>query len=186
MSGLVTPAAVRRHPGAATVTVTSPAAGSTLGNGASVTVTGTAADNGGGVVTTVEVSLDGGLTYHRATGTTSWTYTGVLSGVGASAIKVRANDDSANLSPPVSVGVTVACPCSLFGAQVPSTPTTADTSSVELGVKFKADADGFISGIRFYKGTGNTGTHTGTLWTSSGAALAAVRSPARRPPAGRP
>ncbi len=64
----------------------------------SVTVSGTAADAGGGVVTNVEVSLDGGATYNRATGTTSWTYTGVIAGVGASSIKVRASDDSANLS----------------------------------------------------------------------------------------
>ncbi|GEM_PF-430190 len=158
---------------APTVQVTSPSSGATLGNGTPVTVTGTAVDNGGGVVTTVEVSLDGGLTYHRATGTTSWSYTGSPSGVGPSSIKVRANDDSANLSTPVSVGTTVTCPCSLFGTQVPATPSTSDTSSVEVGVKFKADADGFISGVRFFKGTGNSGTHTGTLWTASGAALAA-------------
>ena len=35
-----------------------------------------------------------------------------------------------------------------------------------------AAADGFISGIRFYKGAGNTGTHTGTLYDGSGATLA--------------
>jgi hypothetical protein len=32
--------------------------------------------------------------------------------------------------------------------------------------------DGFISGVRFYKGTGNTGTHTGSLWSSTGTRLA--------------
>lgn len=172
MAGLIMPSA-STDTRAPSVAVTSPQAGAALANGAQVTVSGTATDNGGGVVTTVEVSLDGGQSYHRATGTTSWTYSGVLSGAGASSIKVRANDDSANLSTPTSVNVTVSCPCSLFGAQVPTTPTTSDSSAVELGVKFTADADGFVQGVRFFKGSGNTGTHTGTLWTSSGSPLAA-------------
>ena len=43
-----------------------------------------------------------------------------------------------------------------------------DTSAVELGVKFRSDVAGFITGIRFYKTAGNTGTHTGTLWSTAG------------------
>jgi Domain of unknown function (DUF4082) len=50
----------------------------------------------------------------------------------------------------------------------------SDTGSVEVGVKFKADVNGSITGIRFYKGTGNTGTHIGSLWTASGTKLATV------------
>ena len=45
----------------------------------------------------VEVSLDGGTTWHPATGTTSWTYTGSFSGTGAGPIQVRATDDSGNM-----------------------------------------------------------------------------------------
>ena len=157
---------------APTVTVTSPTAGSTLANGTRVTVTGTAADNGGGKVTNVEVSLDAGATYHRATGTTSWSYAGNLTGAGGSSIRVRASDDSANLSTPTSVALTVTCPCSLFGSTVPTFETSDDTSPVQLGVRFRADVDGFVSGIRFFKGAGNVGTHGGTLWTSTGSALA--------------
>ena len=41
-------------------------------------------------------------------------------------------------------------------------------------MKFRADQDGFVTGIRFYKGTGNTGTHTGSLWSSDGTRLATV------------
>ena len=47
-----------------------------------MTVTGTATDSGGGIVAAVEVSLDGGHTWHRATGTDTWTYTGSLGGTG--------------------------------------------------------------------------------------------------------
>ena len=43
---------------------------------------------------------------------------------------------------------------------------------VELGVKFRADFDGAVTGIRFYKAAANTGTHIGSLWTASGTRLA--------------
>ena len=41
-----------------------------------------------------------------------------------------------------------------------------------MGVKFRTDNDGVITGVRFYKATGNTGTHVGSLWTSNGTLLA--------------
>ncbi len=43
---------------------------------------------------------------------------------------------------------------------------------VELGVKFTADTDGHVSGVRFYKSAANTGPHTGSLWGSDGTLLA--------------
>ena len=46
-----------------------------------------------------------------------------------------------------------------------------DTQAYELGVKFRSDVDGFITGIRFYKGAGNTGTHLGHLWSATGTLL---------------
>jgi hypothetical protein len=54
----------------------------------------------------------------------------------------------------------------------PSVPQVNDPTSVELGVKFRADVAGSITGIRFYKGFGNNGTHTGSLWTNTGTLLA--------------
>ena len=35
-------------------------------------------------------------------------------------------------------------------------------------MKFKADFNGQITGIRFYKSGGNLGTHTGSLWAATG------------------
>ena len=61
--------------------------------------------------------------------------------------------------------------------RTPTTPRprrTADSSAVEVGVKFRTSQAGYITGIRFYKGTGNTGTHVGSLWTSTGTKLASV------------
>ncbi|ATB39160.1 hypothetical protein CYFUS_004601 [Cystobacter fuscus] len=62
---------------------------------------------------------------------------------------------------------------SLFDASaVPAVAAADDSAAVELGVRFRSDAPGRIMGVRFYKGAGNTGTHTGSLWSASGALLA--------------
>jgi len=66
-----------------------------------------------------------------------------------------------------------ATPCSLWDATTtPSLVTDPDTASVELGMKFRAEVDGLVTGVRFYKGPRNTGTHVGRLWSSSGQLLA--------------
>ena len=57
---------------------------------------------------------------------------------------------------------------------VPTSASAADTGAVELGVRFRVDVPGYITGIRFYKGAGNTGTHVGSLWSSSGQQLASA------------
>ena len=54
----------------------------------------------------------------------------------------------------------------------PANPSEPDSSAVELGVKFYSDVSGSITGLRFYKGSTNTGTHVADLWTSSGKLLA--------------
>jgi hypothetical protein len=56
----------------------------------------------------------------------------------------------------------------------PNTPDGGPDSSVELGVKFRSDVAGYITGIRFYKASTNTGTHVGALWSSSGQKLASA------------
>ena len=43
-----------------------------------------------------------------------------------------------------------------------------------MGVKFQADRNGTITGIRFYKASANTGTHIGNLWTAAGQLLASA------------
>ena len=158
---------------APTAAITSPTAGDTLpGNG--ITVSGTAADTGG-IVASVEVSVDGGATWQKATGTSNWSHT-FSAAEGPITVQARAIDDSANPGTPASVSFNVsaqACPCSIF------TPSTTgaqdnDNNAVELGVKFRADVDGAITGIRFYKTSGNTGAHTGTLWSTQGINLGTV------------
>ena len=52
--------------------------------------------------------------------------------------------------------------------------TDPDRDPVEVGVKFRTSADGLITGIRYYKPTETSGTHVGSLWTSTGTRLAQV------------
>ena len=61
---------------------------------------------------------------------------------------------------------------SIFTTQTPSGNTGNDGQAIELGVKFRTVSPGYINGIRFYKTTGNSGTHIGELYTSAGVRLA--------------
>ena len=155
-------------------TVTSPVTNSTIPAGASVTVTGTASDTGG-VVAGVEVSVDGGITWRPATGTTSWSYRYYQTGLGTAGIRVRAIDDSANYpSTPTSVSLVVTGPTGVFGQVVPAVQDSDDGGAIEAGMRFTPEANGFVSGVRFFKSAANTGTHTGSLWDSAGTKLASV------------
>jgi hypothetical protein len=89
-------------------TITSPATGATIPYGAQVTITGTASDSGGGQVGGVEVSVDGGQTWHAASGRESWTYSWTAFTIGSVNIISRAVDDSGNIE--MSSGITVTVP----------------------------------------------------------------------------
>jgi len=284
-------------------TISTPVTGADIQPGSVVTISGTATDTGGGRVGGVEVSVDGGVTWHAATGRSSWTYSWSTPSTPTTVtINSRAVDDSVNMEIPgagvtVNVGsgsdpdttaptVTAQSPASgangvaanisvsatfseamdattittsIFelrdasnglvsaavsydatsrvatltpgsalaagatytatvkggatdprakdlagnalvssltwsfttaagtttgcsgnttsiwpGNPTPSIITDSDASSVELGVKFRSDVNGLICGIRFYKGSANTGTHIGKLWSSTGELLASA------------
>ena len=54
----------------------------------------------------------------------------------------------------------------------PGTVDSGDTGAVEVGLKFRSTTNGYITGLRFYKAAANTGSHTATLWSSTGTVLA--------------
>jgi Domain of unknown function (DUF4082)/Bacterial Ig-like domain/Bacterial Ig domain len=172
MSGLVTTAA-STDTTAPSTTITSPANGTSLRSGSNITVTGTATDVGG-QVGGIEVSLDGGATWHPATGRASWSYTGSVPKAGAFTIQARATDDSLNTdATPASVSAAGVCPCTIFADNsAPATPSSGDARAINVGMRFTADQAGFLTGVRFYKGTGNTGTHVGAVWSNTGQLLA--------------
>jgi len=154
--------------------LTAPSAGAQVEANQQTMISGTAADAGGGEVGAVEVSIGGGP-WRPADGRGSWTYAWTPNAVGQVTIRTRAADDSGNLEAPGS-GTTVdvipaSCPCSIWSDSVVP-PLESDPGSVELGVRFRSDVDGEITGLRFYKGPANTGTHVGSLWTAGGALLA--------------
>jgi len=133
--------------------------------------TATLAASGG--VTPYTWSIDSGA---LPTGLSLAGSTGVLSGTPTAtgtfnftARVTAANGQSATkpLSITVSTFVTI-----WSGTTVPGVVDGGDDSPVELGVKFRSDVNGSITGIRFYKLSGNTGTHVAHLWTSSGTLLA--------------
>lgn len=92
------------------------------------------------------------------------------SSVGCGTSEVPASGPARVETSPLLAGERTLFPTSAL----PALPTENDGDAVELGVRFRSDAPGRVMGVRFYKGPGNTGTHTGSLWTASGTRLAQV------------
>ncbi len=145
--------------------------------GAAYTFSGTVSDVG--QVAGVEVSTDGGGRWQAATwqaGQTAWSHTYTPAASGTAQLSARTVDAAHNQTSLATAGPAVAprlCPCGLWtDADTPANPDVADGSALELGVKWRAAGSGYVRGIRFYKGAGNTGTHTGSLWSASGQRLA--------------
>jgi hypothetical protein len=77
---------------------------------------------------------------------------------------------------PSSASVAVTPEDTIFDfSGTPQNVDSGDTGSLELGVKFTADTNGFVTGVRFYKSAANTGTHLGNLWSASGQLLASAK-----------
>jgi hypothetical protein len=149
--------------------------------GQSVTVTGTATDVGG-VIGGVQVSTDGGKTWHQAASsvgaaTAIWSYTFAAGAAGSYTFESRAVDDSLNLETPnggVTYTVAPTSNLTLFGTATPTATYLNDPNSVEVGLQFTSATTGVVTGVRFYKDASNTGTHFGDLWSSDGALLASA------------
>jgi hypothetical protein len=104
----------------------------------------------------------------------STTYTATIKGGAAGAKDLAGNPLASNVTWSFTTAAPApwACPCTIWPATTaPARIETSDTNAVEVGVKFRADVNGSISALRFYKGSTNTGTHVGHLWTSTGTLL---------------
>jgi len=110
-----------------------------------------------------------GLTLAASTGVISGTPT--TAGVSNFTVQVSAGVQSATRA--FSITITPpGAPVSVYlASQVPTNFAKADLP-VELGVRFRSDVAGVISGVRFYKDARNTGTHVGNLWSTTGTLLA--------------
>ena len=118
--------------------------------------------------------LPAGLTVNSTTGLISGTPTAA----GTSIVSLKASNSSGNGNATLTLTITPssgASGYSLFNASLtPAIVTVNDPSSVELGVKFTASSNGNITGMQFYKGPQNLGTHTAHLWDASGNVLASA------------
>src|SRR5829696_5880713 len=169
-----------------TVTSTSPSANAT-GVPSTTTVSATFSEPVQPGTVTFTVKNSAGTTvaatqsYDSASRTATLTPASPLSAATEYTASVSGAQDSAGnaMAQPLAwtftTGAPGACPCSLWpSSATPATTNVADGSAVELGVKFRSSTSGAITGVRFYKGSQNTGTHTGSLWSSTGTRLATV------------
>lgn len=120
-------------------------------------------------------AVNGSVTYDAQANTVTFTPTAGFTGAASFSYSI-ADGRGGSASAQVSVNVTApSTDQNLFGANTtPSIVSVNDTSPVNLGMKFQADVDGWITGFRFYKGATNTGPHTGYLWTANGTLLASA------------
>ncbi|MGF9764639.1 N,N-dimethylformamidase beta subunit family domain-containing protein, partial [Microvirga sp. 0TCS3.31] len=156
-------------------TITAPNGGSALTVGQAVTISGTASDSGGGVVAGVEITTDNGATWHPVTGDENWNYSWVPHTAGTFTIKTRAVDDSVNLETPGTGRTVTVTGNNLFPTSAtPPNVAQLDPKAIELGMKFQSSVAGTVTGVRFFKNDLTIGTHTGTLWSSTGTKLASA------------
>jgi hypothetical protein len=125
-------------------TITSPPSGSSVAPGSSVTISGTAVDFGGGVVGAVEISLDGGTTWHPAVGRENWSYTTTFNNNATVNIRSRAVDDSGNLEVP-GPGITL-----IVGTPAP--PPSVSSVNPNSGTQGQSLPSVVITGSAFQSG----------------------------------
>ena len=154
-----------------------------------MTITGTASDNGG-VVAGVEVSVDGGATWHPAQGTASWTYEWSPGAPGQATHSSRAVDDSGNLERPAPADGD-------RGHRYLPVPELWSASTVPAIARCRRPEPGrarrevpqrrqrLHQGRPLLQERANTGTHVGNLWTSTGTLLATATFTNETRPAGR-
>ena len=125
--------------------------------------------------------VPGNTVYDAASGTATFVPTTQLPGnttfgVSVAGVDVWGQPQDAVFTWSFTTGTTApsyACPCGLFGAgDAPAVANSGDANSLEVGMRFTPQVDGQVTGVRFYKGSLNTGTHTGSLWSSDGTLLA--------------
>ena len=126
-------------------------------------------------------AVPGSTSYAAATNTSTFTPTAPLaySTSYTATITGATNTTGQTMAAPYTWTFTTAaapvCPCSVFSTTAtPTTVNTPDGNAVQLGMKFRSDVPGNVTGIRFYKGSSNTGTHTGYLWSGTGSLLASL------------
>lgn len=126
-------------------------------------------------ITAVGNAVNGTVALDIQTGNVIFTPTAGYSGPASFSYTIsdgRGGTDQGNVSMTIDDGP---AGVSLFEPnEGPTGSSFRDNSGLELGMKFVASSSGTITGIRFYKASGDAGSHTGSLWTASGTLLGTV------------
>jgi hypothetical protein len=157
------------------IALTSPLSGATYAAPATVPLTASVTANGHAIT---QVQFYNGTTLLGTVAAAPYSFSWSNVSVGSYSLTAKVVYDAGSTATSALVNVT----CFNATSVVTIWPTTAvpgsvddgPDSAVELGVKFRSDVAGSITGIRFYKATANTGTHSGHLWSSTGTPLASA------------
>ena len=150
----------------------------TAGSG-SASVTWSAPSSGGAVTKYVVTPYIGSTAQPASTVTgappvTGTTINGLTSGTSYTFTVQASNSAGSGTVSAPSNAITPTSQDTIFGSSTPATVNSGDGRSVELGVKFSSEVAGSVTGVRFYKAATNTGTHVGSLWSSTGTLLASA------------
>jgi hypothetical protein len=157
---------------APTVSLTAPANGTTFSAPATINLAANAAD-ADGTVTKVEFFQGSTKLGEDLTSPYSFSWTNVPAGTYSLTAKATDNANATTTSTAVTVTVNATCPCTVFRpTDVPPGSLQNEGRALQLGMKFRSSVNGNITGVRFYKQTGNTGTHIGQLYSRTGTLLA--------------
>src|SRR5438067_1944573 len=154
---------------APTVAITTPTASPTYtASSTALTLGGTAADNVGVTQVTWANSRGGNGT---ATGTTSWTASGIVLQTGANALTVTARDAAGNIA---TRTVTVTYADTTAPTVAITTPTTSPTYTASSSALALGGTASAATQVTWANDRGGTGTATGTTsWTAGGIVLQA-------------
>jgi regulation of enolase protein 1 (concanavalin A-like superfamily) len=157
------------------IAVTSPANGAAYTAPATINLTTSVTANGHAIT---KVQFYNGATLLGTAPTVPYSFSWTTPSDGSYSLTAQVIYDSGSTATSVPVNVTCVSATSVAtiwpATTVPGTVDGGPDSPVELGVKFRSDVAGSITGIRFYKAAANTGTHLGHLWSSTGTLLASA------------
>jgi hypothetical protein len=181
-------------PAAPTVVAQSPVAGATsVATDSAITATFDRAMDATSITASSFVARDpsnnavaGTVSYDSASQTARLVPTGALAAGTVYTVQITTAVRSSVGTPLASTVTwsftTADCPCNMMGSALTPALNNLDVVdgrsgtglTYELGTKFTVSKTMKMTAIRFYKASGETGTHVGRLWNSSGTQVASV------------
>ena len=135
-----------------------------------MTVSGSASDSISGV-SRVELTWDGGTTWHQAAGTTSWTYSWALPADGTYTLMSRAADNSGNIESGQGISVQVRnIPAPASGLTAADVPYDDGKAILLNWTKSADDGSGlnYVSGYEIYRSDAPNGSYAQRAYISVG------------------